>query len=338
MDVGAAEVTVLAVEKKAAVGGELEPAEAEGRHEVVGGAFAVEHGGLDRVERGLLGRPEAGLRDGLAGLVEGFGGARREVAAGAHRGDDAALGVEDLGAHGAGLGVGGAVDDLGLHVDDARGGGDARGGDEGAIPGDVQGIGGDEPDVAVDAAAEVVLAGARGEAGIPAVVEAHGDEVLAGDGGVGDVDFEAGVAALVSADGAAVDPDLGVLESAVEVEEEALAAPRGGHVEAFPIPAVADVEGVGRGEIRHAEAVRQADGGPGRVVEGRGLRAGVIAEEKFPVAVEVEPFAERGRIRRGGGGARCGDRENAQNHGEGGAGATEDRCGGAHDGGPSRAE
>ncbi len=102
------------------------------------------------------------LGTGLIELAVSLPARDRPVAE--HGGGHFAVGVEDLLVDGGGFGRG--VSRLTTSVFDADGGGAVgRGvgrGDAGAVPGDVEGIGDDEEDVAIDAAGEDVFAGAAG--------------------------------------------------------------------------------------------------------------------------------------------------------------------------------
>src|SRR3954449_12501265 len=68
-------------------------------------------------------------------------------------------------------------------------------------PGDVPGRDGNESHVAVDPAAENVLAGARGKLRVPVVVDANGEQVRFSRADRGsDVEREAGVSTLMASD------------------------------------------------------------------------------------------------------------------------------------------
>ena len=96
-------------------------------------------------------------------------------------------------------------------VDGGGVGGDFWGGDEGAPGGDVDGVGGDEADLAVDAGSGVPAGG-----GLLRVVDADGDDVFAGVEVVGEVVVEADVAVGAVAEELSVDVDVGVGHDAVE--------------------------------------------------------------------------------------------------------------------------
>jgi len=238
----------------------------------------------------MVGVPELGVGQGVGGLGDVNGGAGGEGLGAGEGGDGAAIGVEEVGLEDAGFGIGAVIAELGLDIDGGGLGGDFGGGHEGAVPGDVEGVGEDEADVAVDAAAEDVFAGAGGELGVPEVVDADGDDVVAGGDGGGDIQGKASVAAAVDADGAAVEGDFGDLKGAIEFQGDTFAGPVGGDGEVFAIPAVAGVE-PGGFEVGHAEGVGQADGGPGGVVKGGGIGTGMVADLEFPVAIEIEGLA-----------------------------------------------
>ena len=155
--------------------------------------------------------------------------------------------------------------------------------------------GDDEPHVAINAAGENMLAGARREPGVPEIVHAHRHDVVAGLHRVGDVKGEPGVAALVFADALAVHKHFRDLKHAVEFQIDALARPRRRHVKMFPIPAVADIKLVVRREIRHGKRVRQADAFPLCIVKCRCLGARHVAQLKCPFAVEIETLAQFSR-------------------------------------------
>ena len=150
----------------------------------------------------------------------------------------------------------------------------------------------DQPDIAVNAAAENVFARARGEFRIPPVVEPHGHDVVAGFHRIGDVQGKSRVTALVFADAPAVHKNFRILKRAVEFEEQPLAGPFGRNLERFPITAVTHVKFVGE-EIGKAERMGQSNVIPLRIIVAGHLRSGRVAQLEFPFAVEVELLARR---------------------------------------------
>ena len=195
------------------------------------------------------------------------------------------------------------------HVNPGRCGGDLRRGHEGAVPRDVQRIGHQQVDIAVDSAAKLVCSRARRQTWIPVVVEPHSHQVVAGFYEVGNVEREPRVPALVAAGAPAVDDDFGILKGRVEFQEQALASPLRPRLKMFPVPAVSHVE-LSRPEVGQAEGVRQLDGFPRGVLEAGGSGAGVIAEGGLPVAIEDDPLAigrgsAEGRGRKSGGCQAC---------------------------------
>ena len=187
-----------------------------------------------------------------------------------------------------------------------------------------------QPDVAVNSRALVKPAFRFGG------IHFHGDHVFpAAIRHVGDVIAEAAVTAFVVADEPAVDKNFAVAERAVEFQPEPFAGiffwqfkgaaiPRhavGGKSVAQRLEPVRAVRGFIEGQL-HRPIVRQIHRAPARVAEpdagraaaGAGLGqvlgdAPVVAEMKFPVGVEQQPFARAG----GGGGeqiqARGGEQE-----------------------------
>src|SRR5438874_13055540 len=143
-----------------------------------------------------------------------------------------------------------------------------------------------------------------------AIVDADGDDVVAGDEMFGDVVGESDVAVRAAAQEYTVDPDVTVHVHAIEfqprldprarVDPERLAIPpdAGGEI--------ADAPAAGRGFGRCAfdtPIVRQIERAPARVVERPVLRTVGIAEGEAPTGVERGAAAVRGR---GGGRRGCG--------------------------------
>jgi hypothetical protein len=130
------------------------------------------------------------------------------------------------------------------------------------------------------------------------VVHLHGDDVVraAKVDEIGDVEAEGSDAVLVESRRPAVDEKPARLPQAVELQEDLPALGAGGELEVFAIPAdaekpfplvaaaVADERAIGVGVV---PGVRQADGGPGRVVEGGLLRAATSPKTNFQPASKL---------------------------------------------------
>ena len=297
--VGAAEVAVLAVEKKALVGRPLDGAEAERRLEAV--ALAPRH--VERrdgaVQRGRLGTPQLEARQprGLLRDVQRLPRRHADGRVGQH-GDGGAAAVGDARAHRHLDRFAAVVAHLRRHAHGAAAARQARRGHGRAGPRDVHVVCRHEPDVAVDAAAEDMFAGARRERRVPGVVDADGDHVAPRMQGAGQVDGKAGIAAAVARDPAAVGVHLGRLERGFELERPA--APGGPlrQHEILAVPAVADVH-LGRLEVRRAETVRETHGLPVAVVEVDLLGTADVAQVEAPAGVEILPLARGGCFGRG---------------------------------------
>ena len=332
----------LPVEVEAVVQ-ELRPAEAErGFKEVDGVALAVVNGRIDAVEVGLVRAPEFDVLDVVALGVDhrrgvsrhnrGIGGKRchqrvvgridhllldhngpRRVGVILYLGLHAHIGalLRDVLADLLGRRVALLVDVLIVVVERAvlvllikTGVVQGRGGDRRAIPGHVDAVRDVEVYVPVDAAGEVVVAGARVLLGVPLVVHAHSDDVLPSVEVVGDVKGKAGIAAVMGAHGLPVDKDLCFDKSAFKLNADALAAvqPLLRDVEGLAVHAVAHKE-IGLHIIGDAEAVGQADVGPFGVVKRRvdcaaEIRGGIVRDGlalEFPLAVEIDLLP--GRLR-----------------------------------------
>ncbi len=145
-------------------------------------------------------------------------------------------------------------------------------GDEGSPWCDVDGAGGDEADVAVDAGAGVPAGG-----GLLGVVDADGDDVFAGVEVRGEVVVEADVAVGAVAEEFAVAVDVGVGHDAVEGDVGALGGVEFWQRERVAIPGDAGGEeasgcaawGVFFDGAGDAPVVGEGDGLPCGVVEGR---------------------------------------------------------------------
>ena len=141
----------------------------------------------------------------------------------------------------------GLVDDGVLDVDGGLGGvgGEVGGGNEGAVFVEVDGVGEEEVDVAVDAGA-----GIPAGSGLLGVVGADGEEVVAGVEVAGEFVAEGDVAVGAVAEVESVDPDVGVGHDAVEGDEDLLVSGivREGEVFAVPTDAVGEEGGPGASE------------------------------------------------------------------------------------------
>src|ERR1039458_6050921 len=84
MRVRALEIIMFAVQEKALVGGELEPAEAERRRVIVHRLAAIQHDGSYGIQIWIFRRPEFRIRNWRAGLIEAIGGIRRDGLGGFH--------------------------------------------------------------------------------------------------------------------------------------------------------------------------------------------------------------------------------------------------------------
>lgn len=131
-----------------------------------------------------------------------------------------------------------------------------------------------------------------GELGVPIVVDFDGEEIRSRGQRVTNIDEEAGVSAIVMAGVLAVDEDVGDLESAFEFEEDSFREPIFCDVDLFSVPADTDIK-IGGAEVGEVEGVGEVDGLPVGVVEIALGGAGVVAEEKSPLAVEIEADARR---------------------------------------------
>ena len=251
--VGAVEDQPLAVEEEPLVRIEAEPAEAERARHAVRALPVDVNLRRDTVKRGVVRRPQLRVRDPRERQLDRLAGAGGESDGLLRAADLAAPGVRERMDHaGAPLSV--AVVDDG--APDRRGGALARdlgrrdehAGGPVVVHREVDGVGGDEPHVAVDAPVEGVPDGEGRDVGVVAVVDLDGDEVippsprdldLAGVVGlhpgsargglaerhqVRDLDRERGVAPLVAPGEGAVDVDVGDLVGPFEVEEQPLSS------------------------------------------------------------------------------------------------------------------
>jgi hypothetical protein len=285
------QVEVLAVEEEPAVGGELEPSDAErGRLQIAHLVVDNDRNG-QRVAVRMVGMPQEGMIDGSC-EVDHLGRAGGNRAADVRERRDRAAGVGDDGHDGDLDRTGLVVDDLDRGVHLGPPGVDDRGGHADAVPVDTDRVGDDQADVAVDAAGEAVVPGPRCQARVPVVVHTDEDVVRTGDHRIGDVDDERRVAALVAPDQAAIDEHLGDLEHAEELQRHPLARPRLGHLEAPAVAAMADVE-PGLAEVRQVERVRQTDVVP-LGVGGFELSTGVLTVVERPVVIDEALLADHG--------------------------------------------
>jgi hypothetical protein len=282
---------VTAVEKKAPVGRPLDGAEAEFRLEAVALASRHVQGRDGPVQGRGLGAPHVQAREPRGFLRDVQRTSRRhpDGRIGQH-GDGGAAAVGDAGAHPDLDRFAAVVAHFSRHPHGAAAAREARRGHGRAGPGDVHIVRRDEPDVAVDAAAEDMFTRARRERRVPDVVDADGDHVAPRMERGREVDGEAGIAAAVARDLAAVGIHVGRLERGFEFERPAAPGGNGRQHEVLAVPAVADVH-LGRLEVWGAEAVRQADGLPVAVVEVDLLGAADVAQVEAPAGVEVLPLA-----------------------------------------------
>src|SRR6185312_12365940 len=74
MNVGAFKITMLSIQEKSLVGGELKPAKTQRRRVIINSFFALTQNGFNGIEVRSFWRPKAGMRKGDAGLIENIGG------------------------------------------------------------------------------------------------------------------------------------------------------------------------------------------------------------------------------------------------------------------------
>ena len=177
MDVGTVEKKMLAVDEKPLVGRPFDRTDAKSRAVFVDRLLADGDSRHRRVETRMVGMPELRLRDCGARLIHRHGGSSRNGLSGGQAGHGLSGRIEDLRRQLGFARSGAFVAHLGFHVN--RGGilGDGGRCDEGAIPRHVERAGDHEPDIAIKPAREDVIARAGREAGVPVVVQAHGEHV-----------------------------------------------------------------------------------------------------------------------------------------------------------------
>ena len=290
-------------------------AEAGGGADYIDGLSVDGEDGVDVVETGCVGTPEACGFEGAGGEEDTLFAVHHVDWVAVEVGAELAVAVDDEDGEGDGGAIGGGVADLGLDGDVGGGGGDVevRGVDVDALAleavverqGLEDGAGDVEPDAAVDAAVvgiEVVgvplECGAGGALFVGGgVVELDGEDIFFAveEDGAGDVDAVGGDAVLVETDLLAIEEDVTGLARAFELEEETAAGELGGDAEVFAIPGEtfvgAEVAAAVRDDAAEGvdvvEAVRGADCVPLGVVDGRGFGVGDVLTDELPVEVEV---------------------------------------------------
>ncbi len=309
------DLDIFSVEPESGVGFELGVANAE-RSGVIIKNFSARADFADgTVHVGVIEVPELrgdgkvlikrGNFTGGDGLGSGFDGADL-FGGGVHEGDldgDLARGV-------------GLVDDGVLDVDGRLVGGDGGSGDIGAVGVDVDGIGDDNADMAIDARAGVPAGG-----GLHRIIGADGEDIV-GAGSVevaGEFIAEANVTIGAFAEVEAVDPDIGVGHDAVEVDEDAAVGVGGRKGEMLAIPADARGEecaraaggGIGVEGAFDGPVMRDGDIFPGGIVESDLFPVGAVRLQKLPVGIEGLGDAGRGcGLATGGGGGEAEKGEN----------------------------
>ena len=193
---------------------------------------------------------------------------------------------------GAGVGV---VGDGGVNFYDCVRAGRCGRGDEGAPGHDVDGVGGDEADLTVDAGAGVPAGG-----GLLGVVDPDGDDVFSGVEVRREVVVEADVAVGSMAEEFAVAVDVGVGHDAVEGDVGAFGGVDLCNGEVMAIPADAGREETSGGAAGgvffdgagDAPVVGEVDGLPCGVVVVWGLGVGCVALQEAPARGELLDLAQ----------------------------------------------
>ena len=320
----AVDLVVDAVEEEALVGIEVELADAEGDGFVVDGFAVLRRMVVDGVEGGVVEVPAVGIGDGGISFKVGGGVRGRwwSVWSGINEpdGQTSPVGTDESMASVTVAADIGIVGDCGAHMNCGDWRGDLRGGDEGAPWGDVDGVGGDEADMAVDACAGIPAGG-----GLLGVVDADGDGVFAGVEVRGEVVVEADVTVGAVAEEFSVAVDVGVGHDAVEGDEGALGGVEIGKGERLAIPGDAGGEEASGGAAwcvffdgaSDAPVVWEGDDLPLGVVEGGGLGAGGVGLGEAPVGVERLDEAGLCQMQsgEGGGGEYGGSEKKTATHG-----------------------
>ena len=292
MHVRPLEVKVAPIQKESLIRRPFEPPETEAGFKMIGRLVPVAHLADRRVEIRMIRVPEPGIRHRRGGLVERDRRARRHRLRGADAPRHLAAGIEDVRPQPARFCHRAVIADFGFHVHRAGFRRDRRRGHKRAIPRDVQRFGDHQPHVAVKAAAENVLARARGEPRIPVVVQPHRHHIIPRFHRVRNVHRKSRVAALVFREPLSVQENLRILKRPVELQEQPLARPIRRRCEVLAIPTIARVK-PRRAKVRQAERMRQANLVPPRVIKRARRRAGMIPQLKLPLPVEVQHLPRR---------------------------------------------
>ena len=297
MDVDAAQIKMLAVEEEAAIGGPLEPAEAEGGVDFIDRHPVREDLRDDAIEVRVIGVPKARVRDRVERLIDLDELRGSDLTCRHCFREDASVGGDNLRDDGACFHCPRVVNDLRPDADGRGFARHVRRRNVHAVPRDMQRVRDHQVHVAIDPAAEDVFAGAGRQTRVPVVVDADGEDVLARPNRGADVETETGVPAAMFADAYAVDEHLRLLEHAVEFEKDSsLCFPSPGtpgegrvrvfNLRSFPIPPISHIK-LRRAEVWQVKRVRQPDRLPRRVVEVRRPGARHVAAQEFPLAVEI---------------------------------------------------
>src|SRR5579859_886182 len=297
VNIGAVEVVVLAVEEEALIGGPLNPAESEGSHVFVEQPGTRIDASAHGVQNRMRWTPQGRFGNEQRRLLECLRDVGRNRFLGMRAGYGVACRIENIGdQREANLAVA-LVFDIGCYADRASILAQTGRGDEGAVPIHVQHGGGNKIDVAINAAVKVMLASAWIQLRVPEIVEADGDQVVAGVQRPGDVERETCIAPQMFADAPAVDEYLGILKSSLELNCIAASRRYWPDCQMATIPAITDIE-LRVAEVGNAEGVRKSDGLPVSIVEANILGASNIAQMEAPVRIDELTLSRCFRVRK----------------------------------------
>ena len=309
------ELQLLAVEEESFLRVDGEPAESERIFDPADEILTPVDFGRDAVEIGCRGRPERRPGHRREQHVERSRDARRDGERRRPLGDRDTLGVDhpvhDAHADGGARGVRDGAEDANgraLRVHARRLNENARRGVIGHR--DVDRIGRDEPDVAVDPAIEREIAVPWRDVWVMCVIHPDRDDVLPIElHELRHVDDERRIPADVPPGRPAVYPDVRDLIHTFEIEEETLRTERRIQVQLLAVPA--DAPTIPRRVVERVVSIPRMgniERFPGPVVVARALGPRYVPRGTAPLIIDREPDTPRGRL--GGRQRRGGEREN----------------------------
>ncbi len=151
----------------------------------------------------------------------------------------------------------------------------------------------DQANPAIKTSIDSKVSAQRGNGIVPAVVDAHGEDVLAHHEIGREIEPESGKTAVVPTHGTAIQPHLRAQRCAVELNESALCGIERGDRDDAPVPGRSPIEMIARISVRRIVGMRQRYSLPFRGIEiGLLCSLGILAQEQ-PTGIERRNFTWR---------------------------------------------